>query len=973
LTVKATGIQAYQWQWTKDGKTWNNCSSSGYNKASFSFTMSAVVNGRQYRCKLTGLDGSTLYTSSATMIAGSGATITTQPKSQSAKVGAAITLTVAGVGIKSYQWQWSKDGTTWNNNTGTGYNTATFSFKMTEAFHGRKYRCVVKGADGKAVYSSAATVSAAATVTTQPKSQSAKIGATVSLTVGGAAIKAYQWQWSKDGKTWNDCSSSGSKTASFAFKMTEAFHGRQYRCKLTGLNGGTAYTSAAAIGASATITEHPVDTHAKPGVVVNLSVTASAVTAYQWQYSTDEGATWKNETGSNSSTGYTTATFSLHFATSHHGRKYRCMLTGLDGGTVYSNAATVLGSANIYRNPVSRTVGSGETVTFNVGAACLKAYQWQYSANSGTSWYTYTADDSQTDTISLTANQTLSGRMFRCRVTGLDGRYVYSTAATLTVTSSGVVITTHPKSQSIELGQPVTFTVKATGVKSYQWQYSNDGTSFYNSSAGTGVNTDTYTFTTTAVCNGRRYRCQLTGQDDSVVYTNAATLTLTSSGIVITTHPQSQSILLGQPVTFTVKATGVKSYQWQYSNDGTTFYNSSAGTGYNTDTYTFTTAAVCNGRRYRCQLTGLDDSVVYTNAATLTVTESTDSISLNQTSFTSISADGSNVSLKVTSSGKWSASSDATWLLPVQSTGAAATSYTAYVRVYRNRTASARTGHVTYTCGTASVTVTFTQKAATYRALLVGNSEFIYNNDLICCAYDVTHMNTLLSSINGGLYSGHITKKENTTGSTLQSAVSSAFSGAADGDVSLFYISSHGVVYEDDVSADLAGAVLMSDESLVKWSTLAAWLNSANPNNKVIVLIDTCGSGSPVTTAGKRTAFDEKLYNRSVISAFAAVDRGITTTVITEENGVQKLGELRTSKFYVISACQADETSVGYTTGSLFTNQVINAAGSGLPADTSGDGLISIQELYNYTYNACSSKHHPMMWASDTSYLVFWE
>ena len=264
-----------------------------------------------------------------------------------------------------------------------------------------------------------------------------------------------------------------------------------------------------------------------------------------------------------------------------------------------------------------------------------------------------------------------------------------------------------------------------------------------------------------------------------------------------------------------------------------------------------------------------------------------------------------------------------------------------------------------------------------YRALIVGNSEFRYNNNLSCCKYDVMHMETMLKSVNGGLYAGHITKKENTTTAVLKEAVQTAYSGAKSGDVSLFYVSSHGVVYESGVSADLAGAVLMSDESLVKWKDLASWLSTANPNNKVIVLIGTCGSDSPVTTAGANVvAFDEALYTRSIISAFAAVDKGVTVRGwVKDENGQDKLGELRTSQFEVISACRATETSIGYSTGSLFTNEVIKAVGSdfSLPADTNKDGYITTQELFKYTYDACSDYHHPVVWPSNSSYNMFWK
>ena len=270
-----------------------------------------------------------------------------------------------------------------------------------------------------------------------------------------------------------------------------------------------------------------------------------------------------------------------------------------------------------------------------------------------------------------------------------------------------------------------------------------------------------------------------------------------------------------------------------------------------------------------------------------------------------------------------------------------------------------------------------------YRALIVGNSEFARNNNLSCCKYDAQHMTELLQAVNGGKYQGHITTLENTTTATLQSGISSTFAGAKAGDVSLFYISSHGL--NSATTGDYAGAVVMSDESLVKWKDLASWLNTANPANKVIVLVDACGSGAPIddgtqTQPGAGKAFNEKAFNRSVLSAFAAIDRGITVPVITkDENGQSKTGELRTSKFEVITASRNGEISIGYTTGSLFTNMLVAGVGTtgDMPADTNKDGYITTNELYTFVYakvvNAgASSTQYPQVWPTASSYQLFW-
>ena len=68
-------------------------------------------------------------------------------------------------------------------------------------------------------------------ITAQPEPVEAAEGAAVSFHVGANRTgAAYQWQWSKDGKTWKNCTSAGSNTDTFSFTMKEVLSGRYYRC-----------------------------------------------------------------------------------------------------------------------------------------------------------------------------------------------------------------------------------------------------------------------------------------------------------------------------------------------------------------------------------------------------------------------------------------------------------------------------------------------------------------------------------------------------------------------------------------------------------------------------------------------------------------------------------------------------------------------------------------------------------------------
>ena len=188
-----------------------------------------------------------------------------------------------------------------------------------------------------------------------------------------------------------------------------------------------------------------------------------------------------------------------------------------------------------------------------------------------------------------------------------------------------------PQNVSVKAGEQATFTVAATGTDlKYQWQIDrNDGKGFADIAGA-----DRASYTTSAVdknCNGYKYQCVISNSAGSVT-TGAATLTVTEDVTPpvqptvkkpdISKQPQNVSVKAGEQATFTVKATGTDlTYQWQINrNNGKGFVDITGA-----DKASYTTGVVdmlCNGYKYQCVISNSAGSVT-TNAATLTVTEST--------------------------------------------------------------------------------------------------------------------------------------------------------------------------------------------------------------------------------------------------------------------------------------------------------------------------------------------------------------
>ena len=281
-----------------------------------------------------------------------------------------------------------------------------------------------------------------------------------------------------------------------------------------------------------------------------------------------------------------------------------------------------------------------------------------------------------------------------------------------------------------------------------------------------------------------------------------------------------------------------------------------------------------------------------------------------------------------------------------------------------------------------------------YRALLIGEEAF----DPICTRNrgDVTLMNNMLSSVRGpagGQYS--ITRQYDLSLTGVRNAISSAFSGADDDDVSLFFIASHG---DSTSTGGDAGAISLIgssyDEQWLLISDLANALKAVP--GKVIVIIETCGSGAAVydpdisenrynTVRNAATSFDAE-----VIRAFSEADPGIRVRVPGRTNTkgapTPNTGELRVvNKFYVLTASRYLEESWGTEKGpyNYFTKWLTDGIGTSgsMAADANANGEATLSELFNYVanrgndypfeYDGKTYYQHVQVYPKDSDYGLF--
>jgi len=186
------------------------------------------------------------------------------------------------------------------------------------------------------------------------------------------------------------------------------------------------------------------------------------------------------------------------------------------------------------------------------------------------------------------------------------------------------VFTTQPQSQSINVGQDVTFTVAVSGTPdpSLQWQASVNGGSTWSNIAGqTGT---TLRLNNVSINqNGNQYRSVATNEE-AVVYSNAVTLIvngITNAQIpAITNQPGSSTVTVNSNVTLSVAAEitdgGNLSYQWfrntANSNSGGTMIQGATAR-------TFTPPTANEGTAYYyVVVTNTNNNVSGTRVATIT-------------------------------------------------------------------------------------------------------------------------------------------------------------------------------------------------------------------------------------------------------------------------------------------------------------------------------------------------------------------
>lgn len=256
-----------------------------------------------------------------------------------------------------------------------------------------------------------------------------------------------------------------------------------------------------------------------------------------------------------------------------------------------------------------------------------------------------------------------------------------------------------------------------------------------------------------------------------------------------------------------------------------------------------------------------------------------------------------------------------------------------------------------------------------YRALLVGEESHKGTQRLEHAYRDVELLADVLQSTNTPTYGRYsVLRRKDILKTELLNTITEAFQFANENDVSLFMISTHGNVTNND---EYAGALSLVDsagnEEIITLRELAAALS--NVKGKVIVWLSSCGSGAAVYEDGVPQNGDSDFnpapvnpaaLNAAAVEAFSAYDSVVNLNTApsgdfaVSDTAAFETGEFRQSgKFYVLTAARYHQVSWGAAGGvrSEFIGFICDGLGienDYMRADANRDGKLTQHELFMY-------------------------
>ena len=539
--VTASGTAPLNFQWRFNGVNILNATNS-----SITITNAQNANVGLYSAVVANSAG-TATSSNASLTLGTFPFFVTPPASQTNFVGANSNFTVTAGGTTPLFYQWVFGGAAL-----AGQTNPVINLTNIQIINAGLYTIIVSNQFGAVTNSATLTVAAPPAIVAGPNGGGAADGQPQSLTVVqgqnatfsvnavGSAPLTYQWRFAGANIT-------GATNTSVTLTNVLASQAGLYSVVISNPFGTTTSANATlTVLLPPTITVQPVSQTLTQGATLNLSVTAtgSPTLVYQWRLN---GAIIP---------GATLSVLSFFNAQKSLEGNYTVVVSN-PYGSVTSVVAVVIVQLPpaIADNgqPQPQTVIQGSNATFSVTATGdpTLTYQWRFG---GTNIAAATANP-----LILLNVQTNQAGNYSVVVSNPFGSVTSSNALLTVRVPPFIIVQPAPGAQTVIAGTSPTITVVAGGDPTLTYQWRLNGTNVPGAIAATLTlaNVQTNQLGTYSVVVSNPY---------GTVTSANATLDVKSPPFVAT-QPQSLTVLVGSPASFSVTAggDGPFTYQWRFA------------------------------------------------------------------------------------------------------------------------------------------------------------------------------------------------------------------------------------------------------------------------------------------------------------------------------------------------------------------------------------------------------------------------
>jgi hypothetical protein len=397
------------------------------------------------------------------------------------------------------------------------------------------------------------------TISQHPGNKSVCSGTNPTFIVGGisntSGAVSFKWQESINNGAFADINDgadySGTTTLTLTLpNVSSTFNSRAYRCMVKDNTGSTpSFAGALAVSAPPNVLFDPKGNSVCVGAQIPHGVTFVANSSYQWQLSTNNGASWSNVSDADGYTGSTTNNIlypPVTLAMDNHW--YRYIITDVTSGcsntsavmdTIHAFPMPVLANADV--GPLTTPVCPGDNISFAdsaTGAAAI-SYKWQIKQSNVATF---------TDIVD---NAMFSGSQGKyLRITGFNGAPNTTWHVQLNVSYppqyqgcslnssiSGIFVRVLP-SVALQPADVATcansdtaFRVTGAGSSLLSYQWATDNGSAGTSWANVGISSSKLSVKNiTMAMNGWKYRVTISNACSPPAISNAVTLTVRRSG-----------------------------------------------------------------------------------------------------------------------------------------------------------------------------------------------------------------------------------------------------------------------------------------------------------------------------------------------------------------------------------------------------------------------------------------------------------